>query len=167
MPVSAVISGGRPITITGSSMATSGMDSGVPRPSLRPSTVSVNTMAQVASDPVPLVVGIAISLALSLKLNVSAGERASGSRSGLASNKIMALAASMTEPPPTPITQSGWNLATAAPPFLIVMREGSGSTSSNTSHFLPAASSWSVTSFKSPSFTMFLSATTKALLPRI
>src|SRR5664279_4032303 len=99
--------GGIPITMTGSRMATSGMHSVEPRPSLRLSFVSVSTIAQVASEPVPLVVGIAISLALARKLNSSRTDKDSGSSSGRARSRIIAFAASMQEPPPMPMTQSG------------------------------------------------------------
>ena len=108
MPVSAVIFRGILATMTGSRMATSGIHSVVPSPTLRWNSVSVRTMAQVASEPVPLVVGMAIRRAFSLKLYVSEAIKASGSRSGRASIRIMALAASRQEPPPTPMTQLGW-----------------------------------------------------------
>ena len=39
----------------------------------------------------------------------------------------MAFAASIGEPPPIAIIQSGWNLAIAAAPFITVSTDGSGS----------------------------------------
>jgi len=63
MPVSAVMRGGRPITSVESTMARSGSSSGVPSESFICRSVSVSTVAQVASEPVPEVVGIAISRA--------------------------------------------------------------------------------------------------------
>ena len=39
----------------------------------------------------------------------------------------MAFAASIGEPPPMAIIQSGWNLAIAAAPFITVSTDGSGS----------------------------------------
>ena len=52
----------------------------------------------------------------------------------------MAFAASIGEPPPIAIIQSGSNLSIASAPFITVSTDGSGSIPSNSSTFIPASS---------------------------
>jgi hypothetical protein len=80
-PVSAVMRGGSPAVMAGSMMATVGTISRFPVENFRFSAVSVRTTAQVASLPVPLVVGMATSLLLAMLRSII-GLMSVGSRSG-------------------------------------------------------------------------------------
>ena len=51
----------------------------------------------------------------------------------------MAFAASIGEPPPMAMIQSGWNLSMASAPFMTVSTDGSGSMPSNSSTSMPAS----------------------------
>ena len=51
----------------------------------------------------------------------------------------IAFAASIGEPPPIAIIQSGWNFSIASAPFITVSTEGSGSTFSKSSTSMPAS----------------------------
>ena len=63
----------------------------------------------------------------------------------------MALAASIAEPPPKPITQSGSNSSISATPFFTDSQHGSGSTSVFARQVQPAPSRTSVTTLSWPS----------------
>nr|WP_245566008.1 hypothetical protein [Thermocrispum municipale] len=102
MPVSASTAGGRKSSSDGSSTAASGTYSGLADARLCPSTV---TMAYgVTSDPVPHVVGINTSGGRATGHVV--GPTASAELPVLRVRNAINLAASRTEPPPTPTTTS-------------------------------------------------------------
>ncbi len=139
MPVSAVICGGIAAGNIGSTIAISGVTSRQPRLNFLCASVSVSTIPQVTSAPVPDVVGIQTSLHFAPRpKSVVKGFISSAGMSGLSYSTRIALAASMTEPPPTATTQSGSYWRIKAVPFFTVCSDGSGSTSSKTLLSIPA-----------------------------
>ncbi len=82
IPVYAVSSFGSPTTNSGSRIAISGVNSGLRVANFLPVSSSRITMALVASEPVPVVVGIHTSFALVRRPRSSKGVRAWSSTSG-------------------------------------------------------------------------------------
>ena len=66
----------------------------------------------------------------------------------------MAFAASIGEPPPMAIIQSGLNLSMASAPLITVSTDGSGSMPSKSSTFIPASVRYRTALSKKPNFFM-------------
>ena len=95
----------------------------------------VSTETPVTSDPVPQVVGTAITGRASEESDASYRRSAPQSRCFII--KAMALAASMGEPPPIPITKSAFSASPYSLAFITVSTEGFSSTSGKTHHSVP------------------------------
>jgi len=107
-PTAAVKCGGVPSVRQASITARSGIMSGWMMRCLTcsPPSVSVTTVALVASEPVPAVVGTAISGARRTAMRAGSSAIARTLRPGLAASTTAALAASRMEPPPKAMTPS-------------------------------------------------------------
>ena len=164
IPVSAVSWGGMARAICGSTMAMSGTICRLMRLSFLWSSVSVSTTANVASEPVPDVVETQTSLHLAPSpKSVTNGLISSISISGRSYCTLIALAASMTDPPPTATIKSGACWLMRETPLRTVWSDGSGSTSSKTQPTdVSARASCSFTRSMRPRSTIFLSVTMNA-----
>src|SRR5579875_1053204 len=97
---------GRSTTRLGSRIAMSGIISFDASSTFLPSS-SETTAAQLHSEPVPLVVGIAASLLFLLRFKLTRGVISYTDMSGLSYIAKRTFAVSIAEPPPTAINQSG------------------------------------------------------------
>ncbi len=165
-PVWAVSRGGMDAASAGSRMATSGMSSGEKMACFLLGASSDIMAVAVASEPVPLVVGMATSLVRPKGgIERRGGKRMSSKlRPGCSKKTLIALAASMQEPPPRAMTRSGRKSRICCAPRSTVPMDGSGSTRSKSSHLTFASSRYFTVSSKPSVLTIVLSVTRKALL---
>ena len=152
MPVAAVTPGGTVRVKRASRMAMSGIRSSSLSGILTSLALSVTTEYDVTSDPVPLVVGMATSRGLGRP------------SPALWAKNMMALAASMADPPPRAMTASARSRRKSVAPLVTVSRDGSGSTPSKIPYAIPPRSSWLLIRSTKPVLTMNGSVTMKARL---
>ena len=109
----------------------------------------------VTSVAVPDVDGIAQKCALVRSLGrPNTLHMSSNVTSGCSYLIHMAFAASIGEPPPMAMIQSGWNFSIAAAPFITVSTDGSGSMPSYSATSMPASFRYASTRSRKPNFFM-------------
>ncbi len=151
MPVAAVIGGGIPFIITGSSAAAIGTSFGSITTFFSCFAESVTTATTVTSDPVPAVVGTANNGSGGLP-TLSIPTSCDGAFP-LVAIAAMTLAASIDEPPPNASIESLPWARTADRPACSTASVGSGTMPSNTATSMPSASSALCTGSTRPSLT--------------